>query len=77
MVVIFGLVLRDAQDIGLVWRKGAHAVNTSIDAPEEVSLPFRKRCSHNANLVVLCSRQTIALSRYKGQSSVGLSALEE
>jgi len=47
--------LRDAQDVGLVGREGAHAVDTGIDAPEQVSLLFRKGCSHVANLAVLVS----------------------
>lgn len=72
MVVVFGLVLRDAQHVGFVWREGAHAVDTSIDAPEQVALPFRERCSHSASLAVLCSCQTIAL-----KSSVVLNALRE
>jgi len=71
--------LRDAQDVGLVGREGAHAVDTGIDAPEQVSLLFRKGCSHVANLAVLCSCQTMSLARnkYKGQSNVGLNALRE
>jgi hypothetical protein len=79
VVVELGLVLRDAQDVGLVGRDGAHAVDTGIDAPEQFSLLFRERCSHLANLAVLCSCQTISPGRdkYKGQLNVGLNALRE
>jgi hypothetical protein len=79
VVVELGLVLRDAQDVGLVGRDGAHAVDTGIDAPEQFSLLFWKRCSHLANLAVLCSCQTISpeTDKYKGQLNVGLNALRE
>ena len=74
-----GFILRDAQDVGLVGRESAHAVDTGIDAPEQFALLFWEGCSHVANLAVLCSCQTIspARNRYKRQSNVGLNALRE
>lgn len=40
VVVVFGLVLGDAQDVWLVGRLEHHAIDTRIDLAEEVAFPL-------------------------------------